>query len=306
MNALRPDLVHTTLFESDVAGRSAAWLSRRPVVTSYVSTGFELGAWRSRAGLRARGAVAVDAATARLATAFHAVSEPVADATASRLHLPRERFTVIPRGRDEAALGRRTVERRSRTRAALGVAGSTPLVLALGRQVTPKSHETLLRAVPYLREKIPSSMVALAGATGDASPVLESLLDELDLREHVMLLGHRTDAADLLSAADVLAHPSVREGFPGALVEALALECPIVASDIPTVRAVVEDPHFGVLATLVPPRDPERLAAGLLAVLDGPPETPNGRVRFEQHFTTRAVATETARWYRNAVDRGRR
>jgi len=95
----RPDLVHTTLFEADLAGRAAA--GRVPLVTSLVNDAY--GATQAGApgvaGWKLEAARRLDAASARRVARFHAISGHVADLMAARLRLPRDRIEVIPRGR---------------------------------------------------------------------------------------------------------------------------------------------------------------------------------------------------------------
>ena len=303
---LRPDVLHTTLYEADQAGRVAGALTRRPVVTSLVSTGFELGPWRTLAGQRARAAVVVDAVTARAVTAFHAVSTPVAEVMARRLLVRRDRFTVIPRGREPGTLGERSDERSRTVRDRLGLDADTPLVVAIGREVLPKGHTTLLRAVPAIAAEIPGVRVLIAGRRGDQSDEITATIDELGIERHVRRLGHRTDVPDLLAAADVLAFPSSREGFPGTLVEALALECPIVASDIPAIRSILEAPDGMLLGTMVPAGDSATLARSLVATLRSPRDDAvlaAGRLAFADRFTTEAVAERMVALYRSTLGR---
>lgn len=304
--AIEPDIVHTTLYEADQAGRLAGAIARRPVVSSLVSTGFELGRWRSLGGLRARAAVAVDALTARAVTAFHAVSAPVADVMARRLAIGRDRFTIIPRGREPDVLGRHSDERRQTVRRRLGVEPAAPFVVAVGREVLPKGHGTLLRAVPEIAAAAPGLRVAIAGRPGDRSDEIATIIEELDIGDIVERLGHRDDVPDLLAAADVLAFPSSREGFPGTLVEALALECPIVASDIPAIRSILERPDGRVLGSLVPVGDGDALAGAVTEVLRGRRDAGMlvaGRDVFERDYTTAAVAGRMLDLYRSVLER---
>lgn len=300
----KSDIVHTTLFEADQVGRLAGSSSRLPVISSLVSTGFELGSWRTALGLKARAAVAVDAVTARAVTAFHAVSEPVADVMSRRLLVDRDRFTVIPRGRDPDALGRYSAERRRDARERLGVDSSTPLVISIGREVLPKGHTTLLHALPKLAAAVPGVRLMLAGESGDQSRAIERDIRELGIGRFVDRLGHRDDVPDLLAAADVLAFPSSREGFPGTLIEALALECPIVASDIPSIRSIVERRDSGLLASLVGVGDSSALAESLADVLTrgrNDEILSTGRDLFENEFTTAAIAGRMAELYRSVI-----
>ena len=91
------------------------------------------------------------------------------------------------------------------------------------------------------------------------------LCDQLRLGERIRFLGHRDDVPEILAAADVFAFPSVYEELGGAVIEAMALGLPIVASDIPALREVVEDGRNGLL---VKPESSTALAAGLARILD--------------------------------------
>jgi glycosyltransferase involved in cell wall biosynthesis len=300
---LRPDLVHTTLFEADVTGRAAARLAGVPVVSSLVNETYgpahlgdpQLRRWKVRA------AQLVDGATARFATRLHAVSAFVANTMAWRLRFPRERIDVVPRARDPVRLGRRTPERRDATRARLDVDSRSPLVLAVARQEHQKGLDVLLEALALVQREVTDARLIVAGRPGNQTPALLELVERLGLRDAVRFLGSRDDVPDLLCAADVLALPSRREGFPGAMVEAMALEVPIVASDLPQVREVVDASG----ASLVPPGSPEALAAEIGHVLVDP-EGAAGRVeraqtRFRERLTVDRVADEMIAFYGRAL-----
>jgi glycosyltransferase involved in cell wall biosynthesis len=142
----------------------------------------------------------------------------------------------------------------------------------------------------------------VAGRTGNATSALERWVADSNLADRVTLLGPRDDVADLLSAADVFVLPSRWEGFPGAVVEAMALEAPIVASDLPGVREAL-GPRLP--AVLVPPESAKALASALEAVLDDPRGAANraaeGRSRFLSHFTMEEVAAQMAGFYERAL-----
>lgn len=299
----RPDLVHTCLFEADVAGRLAGRLTRTPVVSSLVNTPYgpeHLHAVGLRSS-RVRAAHAVDAATARLAVRFHAVSEAVADAMARRLAVPRTRIDVIHRGRDETRLGRSTPSRRARARAGLGVDADAFLVSVLARQDEAKGLDVLVDAVAHLRAGGWAPQVVVAGRPGTATRRLEAQIARLDLGGHVRLLGARDDVYDILAGSDLTALPTRREGFPGALVEALALEVPVVASDIGPTREVV-GPDGG---WLVPSDDAPALARAIRAAALDPARRADlarrGRQRFLDHFTATAVSARMIDFYRRSA-----
>jgi glycosyltransferase involved in cell wall biosynthesis len=301
----RPDLVHTTLFEADLAGRLAGALARVPVVGTLANEAYG-PEQRSMPGIRPsrlRAAQAADAATARLVRRFHAVSESVASAMASRLRVPRARIDVIPRGRDPEELGRRTAPRRDAARASLGLGPADAAVLAVGRQEHQKGFDVLFESAARARDECPGLRVLVAGRPGAATPALEALVHDRGLEPTVRFLGVRDDVGDLLCAADVFAFPSRWEGSPGSVIEALALEVPIVATDIDPVREVVGGSDA---ARLVAAGDPAALAAALLGVLGGAerPDTDAGRARFEERFTIGRVAEQMLRFYERSLGAG--
>ena len=300
----RPDLVHTTLFEADVAGRLAGAVNRVPVVSSLVTVAYG-PAERREPGLRwwrIRGAQLADIATARFVRRFHAVSGHVADTMAPRLLVPRSRVDVVPRGRDPGVLGTRSAARTARARAVLGAADADRLILAVARHEYPKGLDVLLRAFPAVRARLPAARLLVAGGEGNQTAALQALAGELHLDEALRFLGARTDVADLLCAADVFVLPTRREGFPGAVLEAMALEAPIVASAIPAVAEAVTGGEHGLL---VPPDDPEALAGAIIAVLESPAVAREralaARARFRDCFTIDRAADGMLRFYEAAL-----
>jgi glycosyltransferase involved in cell wall biosynthesis len=105
----------------------------------------------------------------------------------------------------------------------------------------------------------------LAGREGAETAHLRMLAKRPPLEGAVRFLGFRDDLPDLLSASDLFVFPSLWEGLGGAVIEAMALGIPIVATDLEPVREVVED---GRCATLVPPRSPQSLASAMVSLLE--------------------------------------
>jgi glycosyltransferase involved in cell wall biosynthesis len=301
----RPDLIHTTLYEANLVGRATGVLTRTPVVSSLVNVPY--GAEQRRApgldGWKVRGAHALDLTTARAVVRFHAITAWVADVMAPRLRIDRDRIDVVPRGRDEAVLGRRTTERRARARADLGLEDpGSPVLLAAARQEHQKGLDTLLEAMPAVLATRPEVRLVVAGRRGNQTPLLEATVERLGLGEHARFLGVRSDVAELLCAADAFVVPSRWEGLGSVLLEAMALEAPIVVSDLPPVREVLPDEHH---ARFVPPGRPGELAAAVLASLADPEAAARraeaARARFMQRFTIERVAREMAAFYERAL-----
>lgn len=298
----RPDLVHTVLFEAGLAGRLAARMRSVPSVSTIASEPYSpahlndprLKRWKVRA------AQASEIASLRLARRVHAVSEPVARAVAERLRYPASRIDVVPRGRDPAWLGRRTPERTREARATLGLQDGAILALTVARHEYIKGLDVLIDAVPGIVSEYPNVVFLLAGRPTAITAELAERARRLGVSDRVKVLGERNDIPELLAAADVFLLPTRREGFPGAVVEAMALQVPVVASDIPEVRAVVDEST----AILIPPDAPEALARGFREALVGP-STPErvarARLRFEDYLTLDPVVEAMVDFYHRAV-----
>lgn len=141
--------------------------------------------------------------------------------------------------------------------------GGRPVVLAAGRLAPQKGFGTLIDAAARWRDVRPEPLLVIAG-TG---PLAASLAGRAsDLGVGVLFLGWRDDVTALLAAADVFVLPSMWEGQPLILQEALRAGRPVVASDVGGVRDLAGDEA----ALLVPPADPAALAAAVLRVLGDP------------------------------------
>jgi glycosyltransferase involved in cell wall biosynthesis len=300
-----PDLVHTTLFDSDVLGRVAARVRRVPVVSSLVNVQYaaeqrhEFGATRWR-----RAAVqGLDMTTARLVRRFHAVSNTVANEMSRTLRVPRERIDVIPRGRDRRSLGENTPERRARSRAALGLHGDTPVVLCVARHDYAKGLDVLVPAWALTAERLGDGVLLIAGREGTRTAELHRTAATLGLGEQtVRFLGVRSDIADLLCAADAFVLPSRREGLPGALLEAMAMSVPIVATGIDATLDAVPSEEF---ARLVPVGDVSALADALASTISDVDEARErarrARARFDEEFTIERISARMRAFYDRAV-----
>ncbi|HEX6207418.1 MAG TPA: glycosyltransferase family 4 protein [Actinomycetota bacterium] len=301
----RPDLVHTTIFEADLVGRLASASLRIPLVTSLVNTSYDDVRLLDPNVRRWRLATArlVDGWTARrLTTWFHAITRTVAESAVQSLGIPGDRITVIPRGRDAERLGAPSPERKERARRALALEPRDQVLLSVARQEFQKGQGTLVSAM----SRLPATAVLLiAGRDGNATATLRAAASSLG--DRVRFLGHRSDVPELLAAADVFVFPSIYEGLGGAVIEAMALGLPVVASDLPALHEVVEP---GRSAVLVPAGNADRLAEAVGGLLRDRPELGRlgrrGRELFLEKFTIEGVARRMSEMFRSVADVGRR
>lgn len=295
------DLIHTTLYDADLAGRLASRLARLPVSSTLTTTRYVEGWAPMVPRWKTLPVHIAEALSSRLCRRLHAVSETVADVMSAKLRYPRSRIDVVPRGRDPDHLGRRTPERSFAARGVLGVASGAPMLLSVGRRDSVKGHDVAIRALPALAREHPDVALVVAGRSGDATDELAALADELGVALHVRFVGHRDDIGDLMCAADVLLSGSRREGMPGTIIESLALELPIVATDLPQIREVV-----GGNARLIAVDDASAMSDAALDVLQLPEaaqnDAQNGRSRFEDHFTMSVAVDGLIEHWRRVLD----
>jgi glycosyltransferase involved in cell wall biosynthesis len=136
---------------------------------------------------------------------------------------------------------------------------AAPLVLTVARLDAQKGIPVLLDAVA----SVPDAAFVVAGDGPDRA-ALEARAVSLGLADRVRFLGHRRDVASLLAAADVLVLPSLYEGLPLSVLEAMIAGVPVIATAVGGTDEVVRDGETG---TLVPPGDASALAAAIRRVL---------------------------------------
>lgn len=249
----RAALAHSHEFTMAVYG---AWAARRAGVPHL----FTMHGSRYYAGrLQRRVAMRVAAA---LSGSIVAVSHSLARHLSRDLWLRASRIVTIPNGAGLARVAHSTL------RAELKLRADDRLVLAVGNLYPVKGHGYLVEAFGLLARRFPRLHVAIAGR-GDLEAPLRARAQSLDVGDRFHLLGLRSDVGNLLAGADVFVLPSLSEGLPLALIEAMLAERPIVATAVGEVGTVLSGGRDGIL---VPPGDAAALADALAHVLSDPSE----------------------------------
>ncbi len=293
VDTFQPDFLHTSLFQADFAGRLVGRVRRLPVLTSLVNTSDPADMLRDTnvASWKLAAVQQVDRFLARWATSgFHAITEAVAADAVARLGVQRRAVRVVQRGRSPDSLGKKSAARRAAARASYGLDPETFVLVNVGRQEPQKGQLYLIKALAEIREKIPACLL-IAGRPGRQTEVLRKTVMETGLSDQVRFLGPVATVPDLLCAADLFVFPSLYEGLGGAVLEAMALEAAVIASDIPALREVLAGEECG---RLVPPADPAALAIAICAAAVDPEETARraqrAHARFESHYTSACMS----------------
>jgi glycosyltransferase involved in cell wall biosynthesis len=256
MRRLRPGIVHTHTSKAGFVGRLAARLARVPSVIHQPHGHIFYGYYGPR---RTAFYVALERLAARWTDRVVTLTERGTEEHLARGIGRRAQYRTVPSGVPTAALRARSPGRTA-ARMALGLPSEAFVVGGLGRLVAVKGFDVLLRALPTLAAAVPSARVLLVGE-GPERVALDAQATALGVGARVHVTGATTDIARCLAACDVLAAPSRNEGMGRALVEAMALGVPVVASEVGGIPAVVGDGEGG---RLVPPGDAAALADALV------------------------------------------
>lgn len=206
-------------------------------------------------------------ATVGLDDALFVVSEPARAALPARL---RPGAQVVVHGVDQRRTGAlldQGAALRSSVRHELGVADDEVLALTVANLRAEKGHDVLLEAA----RRLAASHLRLRFVVVGGGPLADQVAarrDELGLAGRLDLLGHRDDAMRLMAGADLFVLPSHQEGLPVALMEAMSMGLPVVATDVGGVRTIVTDQVEGLV---VAPGRPGELAEAVARLAEDAP-----------------------------------
>lgn len=284
LRSKRFDVVQTWIFAANTYGRVAAHLAGVPIV---VTAEMAVDLWKGR------GQLAIDRRLATWTDRVVGNSQAVADFYRGA-GVPDERLTVIPSGiadEEPPDIDRAAV------RAELGWPADAPLVLFAGRLAPQKGVEDLISALDLLQHVLPELRTLIVGE-GPLRTQLEETARAFRLNGLVRFLGHRNDVPRLLTAADLLVLPSLYEGLPNVVLEAMRYRKPVVATAAPGTTEVVEHNRTGLL---VPVHDYPALAQSIRKVIQDPALAralgEGGRARVEAEFRASTMIDRFATLY---------
>ncbi len=280
---LRPHIMQSHMYHANVLARLVGPSAQVPIIICREGSADSLPllwAWSQRC-------------TARRADKIVAVSSAVAEHLATNLSIPGELIEVIHNGIDIEDFIARSCG--PDLRSELGLSADTPIVVSVGRLEPIKGHKHLVDGIPTVLQKHGAGFVFVGD--GPLRSALEAQIPS-ELRSQVFFLGRRTDVARIIAQSDILALPSVQEGFPNVLLEAMALSKPVVATAVGGVPEQVVDGETGLL---VPPRDSLALASAITVLLDTPDKARSmgqaGFRRVQRRFPLTAVVDRYTQLY---------
>ncbi len=167
----------------------------------------------------------------------------------------------------------------------LGIPENVPIIGMVARLQEQKGHIYLFEAAKKILKEVPNTHFVLAGGGPDAEKLQQQVKD-MGLGEHFHFLGYRTDVYRILRIFDVFTLPSLFEGLPNVVLEAMSSGLPVVATPADGTKEAVVPGETGIL---VPKKEPEPLADALLDMLKNPDKArllgDKGRKRVEEEFS---------------------
>lgn len=272
LRRLRPHIVHAHTPKGGLLGTLAAWLARVPV-RIYHLHGLR---YATALGLRRRLLIACERLACRVSEHVIAESNSVLEGAISDRLCSHDKIKLIGHGSANGVDGitrfspnQVSKERRHELLVQLGIPLNVPIIGFIGRLVRDKGIVELVEAWQVLREDFPALHWLVIGPFESEDPIpadVRTLMED-DPRVHLLGFVDNEDMPVLLSIMDILAFPTYREGFPISLLEAAAMEVPVVATRVTGCVDAVADEVTGVL---VPPRDSAALAEAIRRYLLDP------------------------------------
>jgi len=238
----RFDVIHTFLFQANNLGRVVGWLANVPV---------RIGSQRSTDYWRRPYHNLLDRITLPFSRIVVSNSEAGRKMLMRRVGLAPEKITVIPNGVPFAA-----VISKDKARETLGFSSEAFLIGSVGNLRAPKGYQYLLPAFREVALKYPEAKLLIAGE-GPLIKTLERFSRRLGISQKVFFLGFQKDLSVFYSGLDLFAMPSLWEGMPVALLEALSYGLPVVATAVSGIPEVMSD---GCEGFLVAPANNIRIA----------------------------------------------
>ncbi|MDP3275074.1 MAG: glycosyltransferase family 4 protein [Deltaproteobacteria bacterium] len=305
LRRLRPDIVHAHTPKGGLLGMlaaSAAGISAR----IYHQRGLPM---ETAQGLKRALLASTERVSCGLAHTVIAVSPSLRSLVISQGLCREDKLRVLAGGSGNGvdAAGRfapKTVGLHARAliREELNIAHDAPVVGFIGRLVRDKGVCELAQAWATVREACPDAVLLVVGPYEPRDPVPAAIRAQLESDPRVRMTGHRKDIPQLHAAMDVLALPTYREGFPNVLLEAGAMERPVVSTRVTGCIDAVRD---GVTGLLVPARDSAALADALTRYLQDPAlRSEHGlaaRAHVLEHFASERIWAALEATYREVL-----
>jgi glycosyltransferase involved in cell wall biosynthesis len=285
----RIDVLHTHEFSMNTYGSVASWLTRVPMIATVHGKAYYGERWRRRMAYRL---------VARHAVQMVAVAEDIRRFLIDHVGATPGKLCTIYNGVDSKTVC--TAADGERVRYELGISKATTVIGTIANLYPVKGHTFLLKAAAQVARVSPETVWLFAGR-GSLLGQLQEEARQLGIVDKVRFLGFRNDAGALLQAMDLFVLPSLSEGLPVSILEAMAAGRPVVATNVGGNREVIVEGKTGFL---VPPGDSGALASQMVALLADRQLAQRfgteGHTRVRENFTLERMVSAYERLYERA------
>jgi glycosyltransferase involved in cell wall biosynthesis len=293
----RYDILNTLLFHASVIGIFIGKIVKVP----YIIESRHYSDLMYKYNLRLR--QLLDRITSKRFNGIIAVSNAAKEVLTNYEKVDTNKITVIYNGIN-IDIFKFIIKQREQTRKALGI--EDKIVLSYTAHLRPeKGHKYLLEAISEIKDQYTNVVLLLMG-DGVLRSDLDALTRQLNIEDKVRFLGYRKDIPALLSAADIYVHTSVVEGFGIAIIEAMAIGLPVVATNVGGIPEIITNGENGIL---VPPENPQALAKAIVDLIEHPEKrkilAEKGKQHVKANFTYQIMVKEYMQVYNNAISKGK-
>lgn len=249
-------ILHTHCQSPDFYGKISAFLARTPLVFSTI---------HNVAGYHSMH----ESILKKLTTRYVAISETVKQYAVSDLKIPSGKIEVIYNAINTHKFAGITIDKNAKLRD-LGVPIGRRIITTVGNCQERKGHRYLIEAAERIVKNFPDTHFLIVGDTSadsDSAGRIKDMVTNMKLQDRITLTGKRFDIPEILSISDIFVLPSLYEGLPISLLEAMASGVPAVVTNVGSNPEVITD---GVNGFMVPPKDSLLLAQRIKDLLADP------------------------------------
>jgi len=285
---IRPTIIHSFLFRANILARIAGYLTGIPIIISSIRV---MGGEKKYFHY-------VEMITSFMVDHYVTVSESVKRYIIDKSKISAEKISVIYNGVNFK--GQHDSQEKN-PKMPFKIEDKDRILMTVGRLHKQKGHCYLIQAVSKVRKEFPKVKLLLTGE-GEEENNLKKLVKSLDLTNKVIFAGLSSDIEEILPIAELFILPSLWEGFPNALLEAMAAGKPVVATQVGGIPEIVVHGETGVL---IPPRDTDALAIAIIDLLQNKLKAKNmgeaGRIRAGKRFSIYKMIEKTENLYQELL-----
>lgn len=284
-------ILHSHLFHANILARIVGKLVGVPII---ISTEHIMG-------LEGRLRLFLNRLTSIFVDRFVAVSFGVENFLVNRVGISSYKITVIQNGIDSNKFNFDNLNKENRKKE-FGFVASDKIVGTIARIHKQKGHIYLLQAAKEVIEKIPEAKFLIVG-DGPLKKNMEKLSKDLKIAKNVIFLGFCKDIPSIMSILDILVLPSLWEGLPITILEAMAMKKPVIATRVGGTLEVVENDLTGVL---VEPKDCHSLSQAIIRLLRNVPLMDRlgkaGYTKVTEYFNIARMLKKTEDLYNGLIE----